>query len=337
MILLLPNDIRIQITTRCNHHCKHCFASSDNETAIKELNDVEILNIIDELDHENLKAISITGGEPLIRLGLVYRILERLQTHPVRITLNTNGWFLTKDVAKRLAETGLDIVQISLDSSDEEKHDSFREMKGSYRRALQAIENSVEAGLETHVRTTITPFNYDEMPSILELALEKGAHRFVVKPLILSGRASSHCDALSSEQHMRAVNDLLNQIHENPNLTKNQIQFLSPCFPFLIDREYIQDSEPSECGDGLAFIAANGDVQPCGYAHIPLGNILKTDLESIWNNSPDLSNWRENRLNGKCLVCEFNEICRGGCRAAAYEANGDFTVPDPTCWLEGSK
>jgi radical SAM protein with 4Fe4S-binding SPASM domain len=298
---------------------------------------VEILNVIDEVAHETLKAISITGGEPLIRRELVYRILERLQNHPAKTTLNTNGWFLTKNVAKQLAEAGLDIVQISLDSCDEEKHDSFREMKVSYRHAIQAIENSVEAGLETHVRTTITPFNYYEMPSILELALEKGADRFIVKPLILSGRASSHSETLFPEQHQRAITDLLNQIRENPNLTQNQVQFLSPCFPFLIDRTYVQYSEACECGDRLAFIAANGDVQPCGYAHIPLGNILETDLESIWNNSQELSSWRENRLNGKCLVCEFSQICRGGCRAAAYEMHGDFTVPDPACWLEESK
>lgn len=334
---MLPKDIRIQITAQCNHHCRHCFASSNDKTAVDELNDAEFLNIIDEIARENLRAISITGGEPLIRLGLVYKILERLRNHPAIITLNTNGWFLTKNVAGQLAEAGLDIVQISLDSSNEEKHDSFREMKGSYRRALQAIENSAEAGLVTHVRTTITPFNYYEMPSILELVLRQGAHRLVVKPLILSGRAPGHCEALSSEQHQRAVTDLLDLIHENPDLTQDQVQFLTPCFPFLIDQEYVQYSEACECGEGLAFIAANGDVQPCGYAHITLGNIQEKDLESIWNNSPDLSKWRENRLNGKCLVCKFSQICRGGCRAATYETTGTLTASDQICWLEESR
>lgn len=335
--MLLPTDIRIQITSRCNHHCGHCFASSTTKAPSDELSDEEFLDVINRISHENLRAISITGGEPLIRAGLVFQILEQLRGHPVKKTLNTNGWFLTKETAKRLKEAGLDIVQVSLDSSIEEKHDNFREMKGSYKRALEAIENSFEVGLETHVRTTITPFNYDEMSAILELALERGADRLVVKPLIQSGRASYRCESLSSEQHRIAITDLLNQIHENPRISQNNVEFLTPCFPFLIDQEYTQHSEACECGDGLAFIASNGDVQPCGYAHITLGNILEADLESIWTDSPELSVWRDHRLNGKCLVCKFASVCRGGCRAAVYETTGSLTTPDPACWLEESK
>jgi radical SAM protein with 4Fe4S-binding SPASM domain len=335
--LSLPSDIRLQITPRCNHHCHHCFSSSNDGIAIKELSDSEFLSLIDQVVHEELRAISITGGEPLVRLNLVFKILERLQAYAITKTLNTNGWFMSLPTAIRLKEAGLNIVQISLDSSVEEKHDSFREMRGSYERALNAVESSANAGLETHVRTTITSFNYDEMPSILELTLKKGAHRLVVKPLILSGRGSHYCKPLSPDQHKRAVRDLINQIRSNPNLTLNHVQFLTPCFPFLVDQEYVQYVEACECGDNLAFIASNGDVQPCGYAHLILGNILETSLEKIWSHSPYLLEWREKRLNGKCLVCEFGKLCQGGCRAAAYETTGNMMSLDPSCWLEESK
>jgi radical SAM protein with 4Fe4S-binding SPASM domain len=304
---------------------------------IKDLNDSEFLRLIDEIVHEDLTAISITGGEPLVRSGLVFKILERLHGYAITKTLNTNGWFLSLPTAIRLKESGMNTVQISLDSSVEEKHDSFRELRGSHERALHAIENSAKAGLDTHVRTTITSFNYDEMSSILELAFKKGAQRLVVKPLIHSGRGSHYNKPLFPEQHKRAVTDLLNQIYSNPNLTYNHVHFLTPCFPFLVNQEYVQYSKACECGDGLAFIASNGDVQPCGYAHLILGNILETSLESIWSNSPDLLKWRDSRLNGKCLVCEFGELCQGGCRAAAYETTGDMMSPDPACWLEESK
>ncbi|MHA1965471.1 MAG: radical SAM protein [Candidatus Thorarchaeota archaeon] len=335
--MTFPSDIRIHITSRCNQYCGHCFASSNNETASEELSDDSLLRVIDQITRKELKAISITGGEPLIRPELVFKILDKLRNHPATKTLNTNGWFLTKSLAKRLKEAGLNITQISLDSSIEQKHDSFRELKGSHERALEAIENSVEAGLETHVRTTITSFNYDEMPAILEISLKKGAYRLVVKPLIPSGRGSLACKPLSPEQHRNAITDLLNQIRVDPSLTQNQVQFLTPCFPFLVDREYVKYSEPCDCGKGLAFIACNGDVQPCGYAHLVLGNLLETSLENLWSNSPHLLDWRDNRLNGKCRVCEFGEVCQGGCRAAAYEATASLVSLDPTCWMEDSK
>ncbi|TFH02946.1 MAG: radical SAM protein [Candidatus Thorarchaeota archaeon] len=335
--MTFPSDIRIQITSRCNHNCGHCFASSNNERVSEELSDDVFLRVIDQINREELNAISITGGEPLIRPKLVFKILEQLRNHPATKTLNTNGWFLTKSLATRLKEAGLNITQISLDSSIEHKHDSFRELKGSHKRALKAIENSVQAGLETHVRTTITSFNYDEMPAILEMSLKKGADRLVVKPLISSGRGSLSCEPLSSEQHRNGVADLMNQIRVDPNLTPNHVQFLTPCFPFLVDQEYAKYSEPCECGKSLVFIAFNGDVQPCGYAHLTLGNLLETSLENLWSNSPHLLEWRANRLNGECLVCKFGEICQGGCRAAAYEATATLTSVDPICWLEDSK
>ncbi len=332
----LPNDIRLQITSQCNYHCSHCFSSSNENDANTDLSDSEILRLLNQILHENLTAISITGGEPLVKSELVFKILKRLHGYPITKTLNTNGWFLSLPTAIRLEESGMNIVQISLDSSTEEKHDSFRKMRGSYRRALEAIENSAKAGLETHVRVTITSFNYDEMPTILELVFKKGATRLVVKPLIHSGRGSHECKPLKPEQHKRAISALLNSIHSNSNLTYNHVQFLTPCFPFLINQEYVHYKDPCECGDGLAFIASNGDVQPCGYAHLTLGNILETSLESIWSDSPHLRRWRETRLNGKCLVCEFKGICQGGCRAAAYEATGDMISPDPACWQEES-
>jgi radical SAM protein with 4Fe4S-binding SPASM domain len=335
--LTFPSDIRIQITSRCNHYCGHCFASSNDETTIEQLSDAEFLSLIDQIAHEELGAITITGGEPLNRSELIFKILEQLQNHPATKTINTNGWFLTKPRVIRLKEAGLNVVQISLDSSIKEKHDSFRGLRGSYDHALKAIEDSVAVGLETHVRITITSFNFDEMPAIVDLAIKKGAHRLVVKPLVPSGRGSHSIEPLSTEQHKRAVADLLKQIHVNPKLTQDYVHFLTPCFPFLVDKEYVKYSKPCECGNGLAFIACNGDVQPCGYAHLVLGNLLETSLEDIWSNSPDVREWRDNTLNGKCLVCEFGEICRGGCRAAAYETTGSLTIPDPTCWLEESK
>ncbi len=335
--MTFPNDIRIQITSRCNHHCGHCFASSNNGTLSEELSDDTFLSVIDQITRQELNAISITGGEPLIKPELVFKILERMRNHPATKTLNTNGWFLTKSLAIQLKEAGLNIVQISLDSSIEEKHDSFRELRGSYARALRAIENSVEVGLETHVRVTITSFNYDEMPAILELTLKEGAHRLIVKPLVPSGRGSLSHEPLSPKQHKRAIADLIDQIHTDPVKIRKHVQFLIPCFPFLIDQEYVQHSEYCECGEGLAFIAYNGDVQPCGYAHLVLGNLLESSLEDLWSNSPDVSKWRDNRLNGKCQVCDFGEVCRGGCRAVAYETTGSLTSPDPTCWLEELK
>ncbi|MFQ5819425.1 MAG: radical SAM protein [Candidatus Heimdallarchaeota archaeon] len=334
---MFPKDIRLQITPRCNQYCKHCFAASTSEVKSRVLTDEEVLWVVDQIAREGLQALSITGGEPLLRKELVFKILSKFQGRSTVITLNTNGWFLNEQLARQLKQLGLNIAQISLDSVNSEKHDTFRGAKGSYDRAVQAIENCVNVGLKTHVRVTITSFNFDEMPELFKLVMNKNVHRLVVKPLIPSGRGGITSEKPNYEQHRKAIADLINQLEIHPNVPREYIQFLSPCFPFLINEEYTEYTEKCECGEGLAFITANGDVKPCGYTHMILGNLRGTPLEKLWTETPFLLKWRRTRLNEKCLTCEYAEICQGGCRAAAYETTGTLIHPDPLCWLEASK
>jgi len=334
---MFPKNIRLQVTPRCNQSCKHCFASSTSEVRSKELSDNEFLSVIDQIAGVDLEALTITGGEPLIRQKLVLKILERIKDLPIMKTINTNGWFLSESVARQLKQAGLDRAQISLDCVNPEEHDDFRGAKGAYKYAISAIENCVNMGIKTHVRATITSFNYDKMSKLLKLVLDKDAQRFIVKPFIPSGRGLTATEQLTYDQHRQAINDLIKYLKNNPDVSREQVQFLSPSFTFLISEEYAEFAEKCECGEELAFIAYNGDVQPCGYAHVVLGNLIDTPLKKIWAESPFLLKWRKTRLNEKCVTCKFAEICRGGCRAAAYETTGELTHPDPLCWLEITK
>ena len=141
-------------------------------------------------------------------------------------------------------------------------------------------------------------------------------------------------ERLTVEQHQRAVTDLIQQIELHPEISRDQVQFLSPSFPFLINEDYLEVADRCECGGELAFIASNGDVQPCGYAHVAVGNLKDATLEAIWTNAPILREWRTQRLNGKCTTCKYAIVCQGGCRAAVYETTGSLSHPDPLCWVE---
>ena len=216
-----PSDIRLQITSRCNLNCQHCFTSSRIQSNNGELNNDKFLSLVDQIVDQRTKALSITGGEPLLRKDLVLRILERLNGHPAVTTLNTSGWFVNMKMAKKLKEAGLQIVQISLDSHEPKTHDRFRGMKGSHTRAMRAVVNCVKVGLKTLIRTTITPFNFDSMPEILDLILTKGSQGLVVKPLIPSGRGLQMDEPLTNEQHKRAIIDLIDMIRMDSRVSPN--------------------------------------------------------------------------------------------------------------------
>jgi radical SAM protein with 4Fe4S-binding SPASM domain len=83
-------------------------------------------------------------------------------------------------------------------------------------------------------------------------------------------------------------------------------------------------------GKNFVFVSRKGDVYPCGYFPLRVGNILEKNFVDIWENAPELRALRERKLKGKCGRCSFSGIC-GGCRARAYAETGDFLGPDPAC------
>ena len=84
-------------------------------------------------------------------------------------------------------------------------------------------------------------------------------------------------------------------------------------------------------GSAVCFISRIGDVQPCGYLPVQVGNVLKQPFGEIWSNSGEFAALRDTgQLKGKCGACGYRTVCEG-CRARAYAATGDFMSQDPDC------
>ncbi len=87
------------------------------------------------------------------------------------------------------------------------------------------------------------------------------------------------------------------------------------------------------CGAGRFYFAIkpNGDIQPCVFFPVRLGNIKTSDLEEMWRTNKILLELRDkDLLKGSCGICQFRHNC-GGCRARAYAYFGDHLAPDPGC------
>jgi radical SAM protein with 4Fe4S-binding SPASM domain len=85
-------------------------------------------------------------------------------------------------------------------------------------------------------------------------------------------------------------------------------------------------------GNGVIFVARNGDVYPAGFLpHPRIGNVKQTPLERLYRDSTDLAQLRDmDRLSGKCGRCQYRWVC-GGSRARAWAMTGDLLGDDPTC------
>lgn len=166
--------LRVSITDRCNYRCIYCKPEEQFEFIPHEeiLRYEEIVEIIEEAVNLGVAKVRITGGEPLARKGVVDFIKKLKEIKKLEdISLTTNGFFLS-EYAEKLKDAGLNRVNISLDSLQEEKYKRITRW-GSLEKALKGIDSALKAGLlPIKINTVlIRGINDDEVEDFVRLTL----------------------------------------------------------------------------------------------------------------------------------------------------------------------
>ena len=168
--------LRVSITDRCNYRCIYCQSEKEFEFIPHQeiLRFEEIVEIVQEAVNLGVTKVRITGGEPLVREGIVDFIRHLRKINKLEdISLTTNGFFLP-EYAEKLKDAGLNRVNISLDSLQEEKYKKITR-GGSLEKALKGIDSALKAGLlPIKINTVlIRGINDDEVEDFVRLALER--------------------------------------------------------------------------------------------------------------------------------------------------------------------
>lgn len=148
--------LRISVTDRCNFKCQYCMPEHPKWMDKKHLLDFEALYQFCELMVQGgIQQIRITGGEPLMRKGIIHFIqqLQQLKSQGLqRIAMTTNAHYL-KQYAQALQDAGLDDLNISLDSLDETQ---FQQMtQSALAPVLAGIEQALAVGLKVKINTVL--------------------------------------------------------------------------------------------------------------------------------------------------------------------------------------
>ena len=171
-------DLRVSLTDRCNLRCTYCMPPEGLEwlPGPEVLTDAEVVRLIGvAVRHLGVREVRFTGGEPLLRRGLVDLVAACAELSPrPRMSLTTNGVGLSR-IAPALARAGLDRVNVSLDTLDPDRYERV-----TLRRRLV----DVFAGLAAAAEAGLTPvkvnavllrhLNDDEAPALLRWCLERG-------------------------------------------------------------------------------------------------------------------------------------------------------------------
>ena len=183
-----PNKPRLvfwELTKGCNLRCIHCRASATELSSPTDLPTDLAKEIIDQIAEVSHPILVLSGGEPLFRKD-IFELARYATEKGLRAALATNGTLVTKAVARKIVESGIKRVAISLDGADAVTHDSFRGIPGAFDAAITGFRNLQELGMSVQINTTIARHNAHQLPQVLELARSVGAdalHTFLLVPV----------------------------------------------------------------------------------------------------------------------------------------------------------
>lgn len=333
-----------ETTVGCNLECIHCRRLEvSRELAKEDLTTAEAFKFLDSLAAFAKPILVLSGGEPLFRPD-IFEIARYAKDKGLTVALATNGTLVTREIAVKVKEAGIQRVSVSLDGATPKVHDEFRKLPGSFEAALRGLAHLKEAGVETQVNCTVARHNVHQVEAIYNLAVEIGARALHVFMLVPVGCGVEIAEEmmLPPEQYEEVLNWLYDKSREKKIETK------ATCAPhyFRILRQRANEegievtpqthgmaamTKGCLAGSAVCFVSHKGEVFPCGYLPVTCGNVKEQAFEEIWNASPVFHTLRDfHNLTGKCGECEYRGLCMG-CRARAYYATGDFMAEEPYC------
>lgn len=321
------------VTQECNLLCRHCYRDAGAKDR-GELSTQEGKQLLAEIARAGFKIMIFSGGEPLLRPD-IYELVKDARNLGLRPVFGTNGTLITPDVANHLKEAGAAGIGISLDSLDAHRHDELRGVQGAWQRALAGMDNCRAAGLPFQIHTTVFDWNDHEFEALADEAVNRGAVAHHVFFLVPAGRGQ---DMVREALERRRYERLLHRIMAKQKEVSIELKpTCAPQFMRIAAQKGLQMRFSKGCLAGTTYccITPQGNVQPCPYWPMRIGNVREKSFSQIWAENPVFRKLRAEKLGGHCGVCSYTKTC-GGCRARAYYyENGDYMAQDPWCSFKG--
>jgi MoaA/NifB/PqqE/SkfB family radical SAM enzyme len=267
----MPVITNLAVTAKCPCDCWHCLfsdRSKKDEWTLEKLK-----KTIAEVQDLGTSVIGITGGEPLLRKDLE-EIIASIDQRSMPIMFTT-GYKLTIDRVRALKKAGLEIPVISLDHYRPEEHDKGRGKKGMFEYAVKAIEMFKSEGFYTAVsfvpdRKLVD--DRDEIFKIIDFFRDLGVNDMRLTSPILSGQLTARPEEKLTKENIKTIFE----IQKKCTKTKG--------YPGIFAYDFFESKYYYGCcaGYNYMFIDSQGNVCPCDFTAISLGNVKKKPVKDIW-------------------------------------------------------
>ena len=284
-----PRVIYLAVTERCSLRCVHCEMWRSQTT---DLPTETMLGFIDELGACSASGfLHIVGGEPLQRTDI-----EQLIRHAVlrgfRVGLVTNGWPVTPNRARSLAEAGLEIAYVSLDGMSAATVDVTRGREGSFEHARRAIDCFQAVGLEVVLSSILHAKNALEFPDLVAFAHDRGLHIMAQTLNQTLGEAPDRLWWQRSElwPHTQAEHAAIASALDVLSAASVSGLVLNTDTQLATARAYYRDptappDSPCPAGSVDCGIGHDGSVRPCFY-RAPIGRLGGSEpFAALWTSA----------------------------------------------------
>lgn len=301
--------ISIEVVSKCNLKCIHCYAESEPVGDMGLPTDA-LIKIIAEASELGCKNLQLTGGECTLRDDLVDLIKHAKDVGFKSIEVFTNGTLLTEDLIKFFAREGI-LAATSLHSFRAKTHDAITGVPGSFASTLRNLKLLLSYGISTRCATVAMKLNEEELDGTISFLSKLGVLRKLPDPIRPRGRG---------------------MLSENwPNSYGLSSLLMQPSF-CVSRNDYEKNMRGNSCWCGKVAITSSGNVLPCVFARDNIaGNITENSLAKIIGSELMQSFWSltKDKID-VCKDCEYRYLCRD-CRPWSYGLTGNIFAKYPRC------
>ena len=314
------SQITISITDKCCLHCDYCSQRAQINGGHSLSKDI-VMDLIDEAYSLGAKSFGIFGGEPLLYEHLGDIVNHAYCTGFSNIKLFTKGTLIDEFKAKELRSIGINNVQVSCDSYNQDCFDKTVGIKGAFKAFYRGLYNLIDSGIDVDLKIVATKNNIHEIPRMIDGFSSIGVKKILIEVVVPVGRADF--DIIPEEED---VYDLENFIQTRHDKYDPEIHF-----------KYLKYGTPQSCAGGITnlMVFADGYVAPCDKWYdfrlkYNFGNIFDKSLTEIWANG-DFNLFRNLSSDISCRECTKQVVCRGGCKLHSMLAYSDIYHADIAC------
>lgn len=330
------------LTYNCNLSCNHCIVDSSPENRQSELSIKEIKNIIRKFSNFPISNIILSGGEPLAHNDIL-EVLSEIHKINLPYVIETNGLLITQEIIDLLRShqttKSCTRLVLSIEGSTAEVHDQIRG-KGTFNRLIEKVKLLKQNELSFGVNYTINQTNLNDVENILYWSKEQNLDFLTLGFIIPLGRAEKNIKllALTKDDIIAVIEKLIS--FKSTQAKPDNINLKLP--PALLPLSHLKELNKknirlnTNCDFPRLGITNEGKITLCSLTKndFNFGNAMDLELSEVIHKLSEIKkDYDSLNLQGVCRECVYKTICKGSCRAFAYQVFGSLDSPHPFCTL----